>query len=71
MTSIGAGGKQEQMKLHLLQEEVQNCHARICHLSSKLEQQDVAIIMLKVELRKLLNELAETRTTLKDIAIKL
>ena len=69
MTSIGVRGEKEKMKLCVLQ-EVQNCHARICHLSSKLQQQDVAIIMLKEELTKLLTELAETRTTLKDIANK-
>lgn len=71
MTSVGVRGEQEQMKLCVLEEEVQNCHARICHLSSKLQQQDVAIEMLKEELTKLLTELAETRTTLKDIANKL
>ena len=38
MTSIGAGGEQEQMKL----QEVRNCHAGI--LCLKPEQQDVAMI---------------------------
>ena len=54
-----------------LQEEVQDCNAKICQLSLKLKQQDNDILYLREEVKKLLTELSKTRIALKNIVDKL
>ena len=54
-----------------LKKEMSGCSLKIHTLSLKLTEQDSDICALREELRKLLNELAETRIAMRDIVDKL
>ena len=58
-------------KVEHLQREVSGCSSKIQSLSLKLNEQDHDICALREELRKLFNELAETRVAIVSIADKL
>jgi chromosome segregation ATPase len=53
-----------------IKKEVNVCHTLISDLSSRLQQQDDNIILLREEINILLREISETRTTLKDVIDK-
>ena len=59
------------VKVEHLQREVCGCSSKIQSLSLKLNEQDHDICALREELRKLFNEISETRVAIMDIADKL
>lgn len=70
-TCVGDVSDTIPVKVKHLQKEVSGCSLKIQSLSLKLTEQDHDICGLREELKKLFNELAETRVALMDIADKL
>ena len=70
-TCVGDVSETMPVKVKHLQSEVSGCCSKIQSLSLKLTEQDRDICGLREELRKLFDELAETRVAIMDIADEL